>query len=436
MMSAVPAHAGGLVLPVHGVRSLSRGGAFIAGADDADALWQNPAGLAHAAGNGKRQLLFDLALVYQPVDYDRIDPDGNVLPKASNEQPSNPVPSLAGSLGIGDRLVIGGGLATPYQALHRYSADSPARYASVSTTGSAFVLVTVGAAYRVSDRLRVGATVQNQFSKLAWSVVMSGCPPMTTCAPEDRTFDMPVDIEQTDYLSPSGSIGLQFDASEIATLGLAIQAPLRVSANGKLTAKLPASTMFANGRITGDKASVSYTLPPAVRAGVEATFARLRVEAALAVELWQLHDEITIEPDTIQIENVAGGPYEFGPMKIDRDFGTSVAASLGAEYFGPQWMIGAGLAYETAAADPTHVSVLAVDGAKTLLAIGGGYAEDGWQIGGALSYTLVGDVSVPLAESKVDQLAPIHGEPLAVPVNAGTYKTHYIVAGLRFARRW
>jgi predicted molibdopterin-dependent oxidoreductase YjgC len=39
-----------MVLPIHGARSLSRAGAFTAGASDADALWQNPAGLAHAAG--------------------------------------------------------------------------------------------------------------------------------------------------------------------------------------------------------------------------------------------------------------------------------------------------------------------------------------------------------------------------------------------------
>jgi len=51
------AAAGGMVLPVRGVRTLERGGAFVAGADDADALWLDPAGLAHVHGKGTKAFL-------------------------------------------------------------------------------------------------------------------------------------------------------------------------------------------------------------------------------------------------------------------------------------------------------------------------------------------------------------------------------------------
>ncbi len=421
-----------MTLPVHGVRSLERAGAWIAGADDADALWQNPAGLAHAAGDGKRALLFDLAVVYQPVDYTA--PDGAT---ASNDQPSQPVPALAGSLGVGDRLVIAGGIATPYMALHRYAADGPARYASTSWNGTAFVIATVGAAYAVTDRLRVGATIQDAFSKLATSVVMTACPPSTTCAPDDRSFDMPVDLEQTDYLSPSGSLGAQLDVAEAATLGLAIQAPIRVAATGTLKATLPTSTLFDGARITGDEARVSFWLPPAIRAGVEVRpLPALRIEAALAVELWSLHDDITIAPGHVQIENVAGGPYPFTTMTIARDYRTTFSPALGVEYHGPSFSIGGGYAYESAAASPSHVSVLTVDAPKHLLAIGGGYDEDGWQIGGALAYVRFADVDVSTTDAAVIQLQPIRGVPEDVRINAGSYTTNIIVAGVRFARRW
>jgi long-chain fatty acid transport protein len=419
-----------MVLPVRGVRSLARGGAFVAGADDADSLWQNPAGLAHAAGNDKRALLFDLALVYQPVEYTALDGTST-----TNQQPSQPVPALAGSLGIGDRLVIGGGIATPYASLHRYPADSIARYQSVSWSGSAFVLVSVGAAYVVSDRLRVGATVQNQFSKLAWSIVANGCPQTMTCAPGDRSFDMPIDLEQTDYLSPSGSIGVQFDASPYATLGLAIQGPTKIAGQGTLTAKVPSNTTFTDAQITGDDVAIAYWLPPAVRAGVEARpLEHLRVEAALDVELWSLHDEITIEPDKIAIENVPGGPYPMHAMTIARDFETSYAASLGAEYHGDSFALAAGYAYETSAVPAATTSVLTVDGNKHLVSIGGGYEDAGWQIGAALAYVHVADTKT--ATGEVQQLAPLRDAPVDMPVNAGSYATSYVLAGLRFARRW
>jgi long-chain fatty acid transport protein len=430
--ATTPVYAGGMVLPVRGVRSLARGGAFVAGADDADSLWQNPAGLAHATGDGKRQLLFDLALVYEPVDYTALD--GSSI---ANQQPSQPIPALAGSLGIGDRLVIAGGIATPYAALHRYPVDSIARYQSVSWSGSAFVLVTAGAAYAVSDRLRVGATLQNQFSKLAWSVVANGCPPMTTCAADDRSFDMPIELAQTDYLSPSGSLGAQLDVSPYATLGLAIQAPIKVAGHGTLKAKLPSNTLFTNARITGDDVAIAFTLPPALRLGIEARpIDHLRVEAALDIELWSLHDDITIEPDKIAVENVMNGPYAFRSMPIARDFDTSYAASVGAEYHGDSFALAAGYAYETAAAPAATTSVLTVDGNKHLLSVGGGYEDAGWQIGGALAYVRVADTNVSAADAKVQQLAPLRDAPVDMPINAGRYTTSYVLAGLRFARRW
>ena len=422
------ARAGGLTLPVQGVRSLARAGAFIAGADDADALWQNPAGLAHAAGNGKRALLFDLALVYQPVDYQA--PDGSTT---SNQQPSQPVPALAGSLGVGDRLVIGGGIATPYMALHRYGADTAARYASVSWTGTTFVLVNVGVAYLVSDRLRVGATLQNQFSKLSTSVIASGCPPMTTCAADDRSFDMQLDVSQTDYFSPSAAAGVQYDAG-ITTLGLAIQGPRKVSASGSLTAKLPSSTAFQNGRVAGDDETMAFTLPAAIRAGVEVRpLPVLRIEGALDVELWSMHDEITIAPHGVQIENVAGGPFPFSKMTIARDYHTSFAPSLGLEYKADRFALAAGFAYETAAAPAKTVSVLTVDAPKQIVAIGGGYDEDGWQIGGAIAYVHASDVTVN--DPAVQQLQPLR-DPVDTRINAGSYSTSTLIGGVRFARRW
>ena len=55
------ASAGGMTLPVQGVRSLERAGALVAGADDPDALWLDPAGLGRLAGDGRTSLLFDVA---------------------------------------------------------------------------------------------------------------------------------------------------------------------------------------------------------------------------------------------------------------------------------------------------------------------------------------------------------------------------------------
>jgi len=128
------AEAGGLTLPVRGVRSLGQAGSLVAGADDADALWLDPAGLAHFAKAGTRALLFDATYLYDTTQYTSVDASGNTL-RATNQQPGSGLPTLAGALALTDQLVIAGGIASPYIGLHRYADDSAARYASLSTTG-------------------------------------------------------------------------------------------------------------------------------------------------------------------------------------------------------------------------------------------------------------------------------------------------------------
>ena len=426
-----------MMLPVRGVRTVERAGALIAGADDADALWLDPAGLANLAGDGHRQLLFDASYVYQTVDYTRLT-DGGALPSVANQQPGQPVPTLAAALGIGDRLVIAGGITAPYAAPHRYDRAGAQRYASVSLDSAAFVYITVGAAYKVSDQLRIGATLTDVYSNLVSQIVVSACPGNTTCAPEDPAFDMLVQHRQTDYIAPTGSLGVQYDAASAVTLGLAVQAPSRVSAPGTFTAQLPSAAVFNAARVVGDQATLRMTLPAAVHAGVELRPSpTLHIEAAIDVELWSMHDAITIAPHGIRVDNAAGGTsYVFSDLVIPRSYRTSYAPSLGIEWFGPSLTLGAGYSYETAAAPAGTVSVLTVDSAKHLIGIGGGYNADGWQIGASAGFVALADVSVSAAEAKLPQLAPLRDQPIETGINAGSYRSHYLIAGLRLARRF
>ena len=90
---ASSAHAGGMILPVKGVRDVERAGALVAGAEDADSLWLNPAGLAHLAST--RSLLVGVTYVNQQVDYARIDSGGNQMEPISNQYPGIGIPTLA-----------------------------------------------------------------------------------------------------------------------------------------------------------------------------------------------------------------------------------------------------------------------------------------------------------------------------------------------------
>ena len=61
--------------------------------------------------------------------------------------------------------MIAGGLGAPYQAFHRYDPGGAQRYASVAIEDATFAQVTIGAAYRVDERLRVGFTLSNLISR-------------------------------------------------------------------------------------------------------------------------------------------------------------------------------------------------------------------------------------------------------------------------------
>ena len=434
------AHAGGMVLPVHGVRGIERAGAIVAGADDAGALFDNPAGLAHLTGGSA--MLVDAAFVAQSVDYARIDSGGNQLGAIDNSYPGITVPTIAIAAPINDKLVLAGGVTAPYAGIQRYAPDGAARYTSASLAESLFVTLAVGAAYAITPHLRVGVTVQDQISKLDSRVSLSGCPGQTVCAPEDPEFDADTRITQTDLWSPSASAGVQWDPIPEVTLGLVGQLGAKVDGTGKLQTRLPSSSFFDGATVRGDSVSLAMTLPPSIRTGIEVRPTdQLRIEAALDVEFWGAHKDIAITPHGVVIDNQAGvGMYTIAPTVIPRNYKTSYAPSLGLEYhfanpFGAgAWQVGAGYAYETAAAPAAYVSTLTVDAAKHIVGLGGSFDLGTWQIGAAIGFVKLKNVDVSLDDAKVMQLSPIRDQPAAVPVNAGAYQSHYLLAGMRFAR--
>ena len=73
--------AAGLFLTPRGVRPLARGGAYVAGADDVNALSYNPAGIALS----QNEILLDFGLPFHFTDFTRADTNGDGMPESSVE---------------------------------------------------------------------------------------------------------------------------------------------------------------------------------------------------------------------------------------------------------------------------------------------------------------------------------------------------------------
>ena len=431
------AHAGGMYLPIRGVRATGRAGAIIAGVDDVSALWINPAGLAAIdAPSG----LVDAAFVHQSVEHQRIDSGGTTQPSVSNQAPGLPVPSLGFAARVGKRVVIGGGVWAPYAALGKYDEQGAQRYVSVDQSTSLIVTVGLGIAVQLGDRVRLGATIQDHLASLSTSIVLSGCPGQTVCAPEDPEFDSFNRIDQDTYFSPSGSVGAQIDLARNATVGVAVQLPVGISGQGTLHTRLPSSGFFDGASIEGDRADVSLDLPLAVRVGIEVRPGRWRIEAAATIERWSMQDQITIEPVGVRIVNAPGvGTYELGPMIIPRDFDDTVAAQLGVEgqpLADTPLTVRAGYLFETGAPPDTTLSVLNVDGNKHLGTVGAGYRAGTWTFDAVVGYGVMPTRTVSASEAGVPQLNPIRDDsaPLPVYVNAGEYQASWLLAGVGVGR--
>jgi long-subunit fatty acid transport protein len=235
-------------------------------------------------------------------------------------------------------------------------------------------------------------------------------------------------------LSPSGSLGVQWDVAPQLTLGATVQGPTYIWGSGTLTATLPTNQQLTGAQLVGSSIETSFWLPPVVGVGASWHPTRqLEIEAALDVELWSIHDTIDLTPSNVALETAAGTKLPLAAMHIAQAFHTSVSPAIGGEWHLGALALAAGVAYETSAAPASTVSVLAIDANKVIVGLGGGYAADGWQIGLAVGYAYFANVNVTLADARELQLQPLR-TPQTVYVNAGEYSTYDVIAGFRAAR--
>ena len=120
--------AAGMFVTPHGARALGRGGALVAGADDLNAIYYNPAGVAAIdPGSSGWSGLLDVGFVLQHVTYTR-DENGIMRPPVSNDNnPLGGAPLAIPQFGFAKKLLrpwgsmsFGFGVWIPYTGLPRY----------------------------------------------------------------------------------------------------------------------------------------------------------------------------------------------------------------------------------------------------------------------------------------------------------------------------
>jgi long-subunit fatty acid transport protein len=431
------AFAGGMFLPGRGARPLGRAGSFVAGADDGNSLYYNPAGFADIDGVG---LLLDIGLVLQQVDYDRVDSGGNAQPRASGDMNLLPIPTLA--LSWKPKKVpwftIAGGVWVPYIGVNTYPENGPQRYSNITINGSLLIVMELAAAFRINEHFWLGLGLQNMYFNFHARSMLSACPSQVDCAPEDPSFDSLTELNATSGFTPSGIIGMTVAYPKFR-IGLGLQLPFFVRADGDVLTRLPSNPMFDGSQVVGTSVSVNFDLPLDLRFGIEyRPLPTLRVELGFDYESWSMQDQLTIQPHGIYIDHVPGiGRYYLDTLKINRGLNGSFAVHLGGEYEAVprRLLVRAGYLLETSATPDETASVLVPDGLHNMIALGLSVYVWKFRLDLGYSHIFTNDRTVDYRKTQSYQLNPIQPN-IMVGVGGGTYHISDDVIALGFDGRF
>jgi long-chain fatty acid transport protein len=390
---ATQAHAGGFTLVDRGARGLSRGGAFVAGADDPSALWYNPAALDES----KNQILSDATLTVMLVDYQRQYRDGSYSAEVTGKPMYLPIPTLAMSHKFGLRhFTFAAGIFAPNMVLNNWprsvkengiNVPAPQRYSLISLQGSIYSNLAAGLAWHPTKSFSIGADAQVSIGRLKTEVALSGCGDGLTCNfPEDPQYDVYSTADVLPAWGVTGVFGVKYNAGNILRLGASVMLPYKLQGPASLSNRLPNNALFENASVSGDKADFSMQFPLIVRVGSEIRpFPAVRLEGAFVWEQWSSQKSIDITPQDVSIRNIRGiGDYDVGPIKLVRNMNDVWSLRGGYEIFIPprfmpidflrktKFAMRGGLAYEKSAFTNKTLTPFTLDSDKVLLT--GGFA--------------------------------------------------------------
>ncbi len=398
------AHAGGLYLTDRGTRALGRGGSFVAGADDGQSLWYNPAGLAYA---GRKHVFMDGTLSLFRASFRRVtrdDIDGP-SPRVDADPMPLPIPTLAlvDSFGLAD-FSFGIGLMAPNAVMLRWPETaglgpdglprlSPTRHSLISMQGSAIAHLALGAAYSGIKGLSIGAGLHVIASRFHAGVYLSSCDYGILCQqPEQADYEAPAVVHLGMAITATPMFGLIYEHG-MFRVGGSLLLFYDIQGTAKLKAKLPNAPMFGSAdecsseqarrdnpqcaRIEGDKADIRLSMPMIARLGVELRpNEQLRAEIGVTYEGWSRQQDFRIKPHDIRIENAVGLPtYAVGPISMPRQMKDVWSLRLGAEYQldDSPLTLRAGVILEQSAFASRTLTPLTLDSKKALLALGASY---------------------------------------------------------------
>jgi long-chain fatty acid transport protein len=405
LLGVTRVHAGGLYLTDRGSRALGRGGAFVAGADDGQSLWYNPAGLSFT---GRRQLHVDGTLSFFRGSFQRTTRDdvNGPPPRVSADASKLPIPTLAYSDSFGLRdWSFGVALMAPNAVMLSWPETAgtmangmprpgPTRYSLISMQGSAIANLAIGAAWHGVKGLSIGAGVHIIPARFRAGVYLNACDYGLLCThPEDPDYEAPATIDLKRSITATPILGAVYQWDKLR-VGASVMMFYRVGGTANLDVNLPNAPLFGEANscgsnaerqnnpdcahVKGNKADVGLDFPWVARFGAEVRpLKNLRVEGDIVYEGWSRQKDLTVKPKNISIQNALGIPlYQVGTIRVPRQMQDVFSLRLGGElqpFAAIPLVARMGFIYEGTAFPKKTLTPLTLDSQKALLSFGASF---------------------------------------------------------------
>ncbi|MCO4746224.1 MAG: outer membrane protein transport protein [Proteobacteria bacterium] len=453
------ASAGGYFFSDSGIVSLSRGGAWVAGADNQFAQRYNPAGLIKVE---RPTVNLGWAGVNQSVKFDARDEDNDPTESCEdadgdlveceqvvNEASPFSVPQIGFAMpfSIGDQdFGLAFGMHSPFAPSYAYAEEGAQRY---GVKDSSIYQFSFGPslAWRPHPIVTIGAGFNMQMFWVEQTL------DITTFGRADPSNDVGITLKAGDYVTPGFDVGVLIEPVEQVSIGLSMMPGSKYDASGSVGISFEGNALelgsFQDGdcELPGDFAegdegcqsedgiTLAIQLPMVLRAGVAVRpVPELEVEVAFVYQQWSTMTDLVVDDVDVSIINPLTSEVEQvdSQFVIPQSLHDTWSIRLGGQYrINDLLEVRAGGFYEPSAVDPEHVTVSLVDGDKIQLGGGGSFYinDEALRIDIAGAGILMSDIDITDSEVHLTNANVLNDD--TVVVGNGTYKTGGWMVGLQ-----
>jgi long-chain fatty acid transport protein len=361
---------GGIYFPYLGARASGMASAFVARADDASALFHNPAGMLLLKDD---EVTANMHLNFPHFDFTRQD-GGVTFDKVSLEKAFNPQPYFAYVASRPEQHYAGGlAVYAAWGGLPDYPDRGPQRY-QIDYLHLIIVHTTLAGAYELAHGLYVGAGASLIYAKLGQRKSIDArdllsLDELVIPGMDDPRNEIIATIDTKDWTF-GGHVGVLYQPSEWVRFGAAYTLPTTIHFEG--TIKSDVSRVQLLSALIGNNidatTKVDQALPQIVRAGVA-----IAPDKPLSVSAdWTWQGWSAVEENRVEINDQPLLQALVGTIVIPRHWQDSSAFAVGVEYkLGGGHALRAGYLFDQGAIPSSTLLVDDPDADKHAFTVGG-----------------------------------------------------------------